>query len=114
VSAGAAFEAQALAYLLAHGATLIARNVRSRFGEIDLIVRDLDVTVFVEVRARTPSRFGDGIESIDARKTHKIELTARDWLKRHPQAARGPCRFDVVAIASDGSRPPLWLKRAWG
>jgi len=113
VSAGAAFEDAALKFLRQNGLSLLERNHAGRFGEIDLIMADCAATVFVEVRARTLSVFGDGTDSITASKRRKIVQTARGWLQLHPQRARGICRFDVVALDAEGATPPQWLKSAF-
>ncbi len=114
-SRGDAAEAQALAWLLAHGLTLVQRNYRVaggprvRGGEIDLILRDRDGTlVFVEVRARTSTAQGGAAASIGAAKRARLVRAARHYLLR--LAAPPPCRFDVVAI--DGGQLE-WLQAAF-
>ncbi len=109
---GAAVEAAALAYLRDAGLQLLARNVRFKGGELDLVMRDGDTTVFVEVRYRADARFGGGAASVDLRKRRKVVLAAQLYLQRHPALARRPCRFDVV----DASGEPVqltWLRAAF-
>lgn len=96
---GAALEAVAARHLLDRGLALIAQNVSYRIGEIDLVMREGDTTVFVEVRYRNDARFGGALASVDGRKQRRIIAAARAWLAQHPDAARRPCRFDVVGIA---------------
>ena len=106
---GDAIEAAALGFLQQHGLRLLARNARSRGGEIDLVMRERDGTlVFVEVRSRGASGFGGAAASIGASKRGRIVLAARHYLLRWP--APPPCRFDVVAI--DGERLQ-WLQAAF-
>lgn len=95
----------------AQGLSLVARNVRSRFGEIDLIMRDGEVLVFVEVRARSRSDFGSAADSITPAKQRRIVLVAREYLARQP--GHLVCRFDVVTL--DGTRNnPVWIRNAFG
>ncbi len=95
----------------AQGLSLVARNVRSRFGEIDLIMRDGEVLVFVEVRARSRSDFGSAADSITPAKQRRIVLAAREYLTRQP--GHLACRFDVVTL--DGTRNnPVWIRNAFG
>jgi putative endonuclease len=112
--AGAAAEDAALAHLAGHGLLLLARNVRYPFGEIDLIAREADTVVFVEVRFRRSSRFGGAAASVDAGKRRKLARAAQAWLGAHRQFAQAPCRFDVVAVtpAPDGLVCE-WLRAAF-
>lgn len=113
MNAGAKFEDLALQWLRAQGLKLLARNFADRFGEIDLIMTDAGTTVFVEVRARSVSVFGDGADSITAAKRRKIVRTAQGYLQANPKLARGACRFDVLALDAEGATPPQWLRDAF-
>ncbi len=105
---GGQAEDEAARFLARQGLEVIARNFRTRLGEIDLVARDGATVVFVEVRLRSSARFGGAIESIDARKRRRIEAAARQFLARvRPEP---PCRFDVVAL-EDGA--PRWLRAAF-
>ena len=95
---GEAKERLAESFLTAQGLRLVARNQRSRFGEIDLVMRDEAVLVFVEVRYRRSTRFGTPAATVDARKQQRLILAARHYLHRHPTQLA--CRFDVVAISA--------------
>ena len=95
---GARYEDIALAHLERAGLALIARNYTCRYGEIDLVMRDRDVVVFVEVRYRSAGRFGDGVDSITASKRTKLVRAAGAFLAEHPRLAAAACRFDVLAI----------------
>ena len=66
---GQIWERDAERFLLSQGLVLLARNFLTRSGEIDLVMRDQDLIVFVEVRFRNASRFGTAIHSIDRRKS---------------------------------------------
>jgi len=101
-------EDAAAALLERHGLSIVARNYRTRFGEIDIVARDGESLVFVEVRLRADSRFGGAAASIGARKRSRIAAAARLYLMQ--TRSRSPCRFDVVAIESG---EPRWLRAAF-
>lgn len=110
---GAAVEAAALALLRDAGLDLIARNVRYRQGELDLVMADGPTTVFVEVRYRAHAGFGGAAESVDLHKRRRLLTAARLYLAQHPARAEQPCRFDVVL----GHGCPVqlqWLRDAFG
>lgn len=109
---GAAAETAALNLLRRAGLQLLARNARSRAGELDLVMHDGDTLVFVEVRQRSSAAFGGALDSIDAHKCRRVVRAATGWLAGHPQYAHTPCRFDVVL--ADGQPPQLqWLRDAF-
>lgn len=86
----------AVEHLQAKGMAVIERNFHAKVGEIDLIMKDGEEMVFVEVRARASRGHGGAAASVDGAKRLKVARAARVWL-----AARGwdgPCRFDVVAV----------------
>ncbi|HVT31277.1 MAG TPA: YraN family protein [Rhodanobacteraceae bacterium] len=113
-AAGDRFEDLALARLQTAGLSLVARNYRCRYGEIDLVMRDRDTIVFVEVRYRRSGRFGGGIDSVDAGKRAKLVRSASAFLADHPRLADRACRFDVVAIGDDGGAPSFdWRRDAF-
>lgn len=98
-------------HLESKGLTLVERNFRSRFGEIDLIMRDGDVLVFVEVRLRRHRDFGGAASSVTGHKQAKLIKTANLYLSRLKSLPA--CRFDVVAL---GSLEPLnleWIQHAF-
>lgn len=90
-------EAGACDYLQRQGLRLVERNYRCVRGEIDLIMRDQETLVFVEVRYRAGQRFGGAAASVDARKQARLVAAALHYLQQHPAAGRRPCRFDVMA-----------------
>ncbi len=102
-------ERLAESYLTGQTLRLVTRNHRCRFGEIDLIMRDGAVLVFVEVRYRRSERFGSAAETVDARKQRRLVAAARHYLLSHPSTL--PCRFDVVAIS--GQDRIQWIKNAF-
>ena len=113
-SAGARYEAIALDHLQDAGLELIARNYHCRYGEIDLVMRERDMIVFVEVRFRRAGHFGDGIDSVNAGKRAKLIRTASAFLAEHPRLADATCRFDVLAISDDSHAPsPDWRRNAF-
>jgi putative endonuclease len=106
-------EDQALAYLSSQGLTTLERNYRCRQGEIDLIMRDRESLVFVEVRYRGSNGHGSPLESVDRGKQARLLHTARHYLQCHPEHAARACRFDVVGIAGDPGRID-WVSNAFG
>lgn len=106
--AGSAAEEAAANFLARQGLEIVARNYRTRMGEIDLVARDGATLVFVEVRMRSSARYGGGAESIGARKQARIAAAARQYLSRLRREP--PCRFDVVTL--DGGSPE-WLRAAF-
>lgn len=102
-------ERLAARFLTRQGLRLIGRNHRCRFGEIDLIMRDGDCLVFVEVRYRGSTDFGSPAETVDLRKRHRLAAAAGHFLQTSPYVL--PCRFDVVAIS--GQDHIEWLKNAF-
>ncbi len=109
---GAAVEAAARTHLLAAGLADLASNAHFRGGELDLVMRDGDSVVFVEVRYRRSAAFGGGAASVDWRKRRKLVLAAQLFLAAHPALAQSPCRFDVIEAA--GEPPRLhWIRDAF-
>jgi putative endonuclease len=113
-SIGAVFEQRASAELERAGLKLLARNYTTRHGELDLVMRDGDAVVFVEVRHRVRAGHGDAAASITRSKQDKLIRTAQLWLADHPQHAQRACRFDVVSYDGphDGARMH-WLRGAF-
>jgi len=111
--AGRRAEQDACEYLQRRGLRLVERNYRCARGEIDLIMRDRDTLVFVEVRFRRSRRYGGGVESVDWRKQDRLAATAAHYLQQNPRAARRPCRFDVIAIGGEGEPRVDWISDAF-
>jgi putative endonuclease len=106
---GQSAEARAEAFLKTHGLTLVARNWRCRFGEIDLVMQDGSTLVFVEVRMRSRSDFGGAAASVTLAKQKKLLAAARQYLSALKTLPS--CRFDVVALS--GNAAPEWIKNAF-
>jgi putative endonuclease len=96
-SLGKMGEDLACAELRRRGYAILARGYRSRFGEIDIVARQDETTVFVEVKTRAGDDFGGGAAAVTAWKQRRITQMAVDYLARHRLHDR-PCRFDVVAV----------------
>lgn len=96
---GAYYETLARRYLERAGLTFIDANVILQHGELDLIMRERDILVFVEVRYRQNANFGDALTSITISKRQKLLRTAALWLLKRGQSLDSiNCRFDIVAI----------------
>lgn len=93
---GAWGEAQAARYLQRKHYRLVAAGFRSRFGEIDLIVKDRKFLVFVEVKLRKNENFAQAMEYVDRHKQDRLRATASWYLSQHPTKLQP--RFDVVEI----------------
>jgi putative endonuclease len=111
IGSGALAERWAADFLQQHGLQLLAQNYRCRAGEIDLIMRDGEVLVFVEVRLRSNHDFGGAAASIDQRKQQRIIRTAQHYLTTLPRLP--PCRFDAVLLESAQGKAVRWLKNAF-
>jgi putative endonuclease len=90
-------EQAAARFLEAKGFRIVARNHRTRRGEVDLIAEQGELLVFAEVRARTTARFGSPAETVDARKQARVVSAAQDYLARW-QGPERAVRFDVLAV----------------
>jgi putative endonuclease len=97
VETGASAEDVATRFLLDHDYTIVERNYRCQSGELDIIARDGDVLVFVEVRSRADDEHGDPIESVNRRKQAQVARVAAHYL-HHKCPQLDDCRFDVVTI----------------
>jgi putative endonuclease len=97
LTAGAAIERAAAIWLQQRGLICIEKNFRCRGGEIDLIMRDRDTVVFVEVRLRNRDDFGSATESVTATKQRRVIHAAHYFLAAHTRWGQHNCRFDVLA-----------------
>ena len=98
---GTAHERQAETFLKAKGYRILARNYRCRSGEIDLIARDGECLVFVEVRYRTDTGKGHPLETVDARKQRRICKVSDVYRYQNHISTDTPVRYDVVAVLGD-------------
>ena len=111
---GAQVERAASAFLPGYGLVAIAANARYRDGELDLVMRDGDTLVLVEVRHRRSDGHGGAAASVDAAKQRKVVRAAQRFLLANVQFAERPCRFDVVEATGDPGAPRLnWLRDAF-
>lgn len=106
---GAAAEQQAAAYLQQNGLLLVESNFSCRYGEVDLVMKDGAVLVFVEVRLRASSIYGGAAASITTTKQSKIIKAAQFYLQ--DLKVQPPCRFDAVLLDSSGQLQ--WIKHAF-
>lgn len=109
--AGDAAEDAAAKHLAAAGCRIVARNARYRDGEVDLVARERDVLVFVEVRMRGSLRFGGAAVSVNTLKQKRIARAAQHWLLGEYGERWPACRFDVVTV--DGSGTIEWIRDAF-
>jgi putative endonuclease len=96
----------ACAELERRGYAIIARRYRRRGGEIDIVSRDGETIVFVEVKARGGRAFGEAAEAVTPFKRRRMTQIALDYMARHRLSNR-PCRFDVVSIHFDSGRAEI-------
>jgi putative endonuclease len=108
---GTAAESLAADYLREQGLVITGRNYRCRFGEIDIVAREGNTLVFVEVRRRRTEAFGGAAASITRAKRSRLLATARIYLAQLREAP--PCRFDAVLIHGEPARIE-WLRNAFG
>ncbi len=107
-------EQTALEYLLAKKLKLLDKNFRSLFGEIDLIMQDKNIILFIEVRYRSSNHFHAAIESIDRKKCERIISTSHQYLYENRNASHLDCRFDVVVLFGTQKNPTIeWIKNAF-
>lgn len=111
-SSGVQAERWAAHYLQQQGLKLVVQNYRSRSGEIDLIMKDGEALVFVEVRLRSNPNFGGAAASIDRRKQQRIIHTAQHYLAT--LAVLPACRFDALLLEDPQGLNVQWLKNAFG
>ena len=108
-------EALAANYLKAQGLTLATQNYSSKYGEIDLICKDGQTWVFVEVKYRRSAAYGGAISTISSTKQQKLKLCASFYLQQlEINEYNTSCRFDVVALQGNLTQPQItWLKNAF-
>ena len=107
---GQAGEDCALAFLQKQGCEPVARNWHCRAGEIDLVVRQGELLLFVEVRYRKNKRFGGAAYSITPAKLAKLQRSAEYYLQT--QHINPPCRLDAVLL--QGAQAPQWIQNISG
>ena len=104
-------EDAATAFLLSQGCKLVARNWHCAYDEIDLIVKNGNMILFVEVKYRKNQGFGGAAYSISPSKLLKLQRSAEYYLQQNGMTDTA-CRIDAVLI--EGNRPPEWIKNITG
>jgi putative endonuclease len=113
-AAGDRFEELARAALCRAGLVPVTKNFNTRYGELDLVMREGNVTVFVEVRYRAASRFLDAVATVTTAKQQRLIRAAQVFLGEHPALARQACRFDVVGFDGPADAPVMrWCRNAF-
>jgi putative endonuclease len=107
---GTLAENSAAAFLEAQGFQVIARNFLRRFGELDVVAREGDLLLIVEVRTRADDQFGGAAASVTPAKQRRIVRTSALFLQLHPELRRCRVRFDVIVVR-DGRIE--WLRHAF-
>lgn len=102
--AGRAAEQAAVHYLQSQGYRILGRNVRSKFGEIDVVARDGATLCFIEVKHRSSTRFGWPEESVTGPKRFRLIRLAR-WYLQKIGSPEVPIRFDVLSLLSGPDGP---------
>ena len=112
---GGAAEDMAALHLTRHGLKVIARNVRCKAGELDLVCLERALLVIGEVRLRTDLHYGGALGSVAGRKQMKIIRATRFLLRSSPALRRRRVRFDVVALQGPLEESPqlTWIKDAF-
>lgn len=105
----------AVEFLRGRGLQILLRNFRRRSGEIDIVAREGDDLIIVEVRARSSGRYGGAAASVDWRKQQRIARASHLLLLQHRELAKCRARFDVVTVAGMGDGAPRmrWIKHAF-
>lgn len=93
---GHAAEQAAVALLRSKGYTIVATNYRCKLGELDIVARDGEELVFVEVRSRASASHGDALDAVGPAKQRQVARVAQAYLSRE-KPKFSSCRFDVVA-----------------
>ncbi len=104
----------AAAFLRRQGCRVLVRNYAARWGELDLVVRDGETLVFVEVKSRGRESWGRPAEAVERNKRRRITLTSQAYL-RELTVPEPPVRFDIVEVILDpGAVPEVsWLRAAF-
>lgn len=111
---GASWERVAETFLRKQGLKPLERNYACKSGEIDLIMKDRDMLVFVEVRFRRRTNHGSGMETVGKVKQRRLISAARLFLSSGPRLAEMPCRFDVVSVTGEAGHPRFdWIRNAF-
>jgi len=102
-------EQLACQYLLKQGLHLVDKNFRCKYGELDLIMKDSETLVIVEVRFRKSNKYGGALESISKKKQSRIITTTQYFISSNK--INSQVRFDVITMSSDTDIN--WIKNAF-
>ena len=105
---GSEGESLAVAHLEKLGYRTLERNYRTRFGEIDIVADDGGTVVFVEVKTKTGSDFGDPVEEVTLQKQRQI-ISMGEFYSTYCLPPNTPCRFDVVAVDCSTMPPAITI-----
>jgi putative endonuclease len=108
---GKLYEYRAHQWLKRQGLQPLYRNYHTKGGEIDIIMQDDDILVFVEVRYRNNRSWQNAAESINFRKQQRIIYAARHFIQRHQQHQAQQCRFDAICFTQINQVD--WIKDAF-
>ena len=95
---GSHYEQQVAAFLEKQGYIILEMNFRCRSGEIDIIAKDKNYLVFIEVKYRSSCATGNALEAIDARKAAQVRRVAQIYLYQNRYSETTPCRFDAAGV----------------
>lgn len=109
-SKGRFYEARAKDYLKKQGLREFQFNYHSRYGEIDLIAKDRETLVFIEVRYRKKQKHGSAAATVNFHKQQKLIKTAQHYLQKNGLTNQVPCRFDVIGITGNVSESTFSMK----
>jgi putative endonuclease len=112
IGTGQTGEDLAVCYLENQGYTIVERNYRKRIGEIDIIARDGEYLVFIEVKTRSNRRFGSPFDAVDFRKQQQISRVALAFMTQH-RCGEVPVRFDVIGVHLEESPRVELIKNAF-
>jgi putative endonuclease len=112
---GQAAEDAAVAFLESQGLAILLRNFRCRMGELDVVARDGDTLIIVEVRTRSSDRFGGAAASVGFYKQRRLLRASAQLLRRRPDLAKLHVRLDVIVVREPLSAQPRveWIKHAF-
>lgn len=106
-------ESRAALFLQEQGLQILARNYRTRRGELDIVARDRQTLCFVEVRLREDDRHGSPLETVRRQKQRRIYFAAMEYLIQNRYRINScPCRFDVISIERINRRI-IWIRDAF-
>ncbi|MCF6288621.1 MAG: YraN family protein [Proteobacteria bacterium] len=108
------WEDVAFDYLKKNGLKIVKRNFNCKVGEIDIIMTNNDILIFIEVKYRKDSDWVSAVESVTRSKQRKIIKAAQLYLLKNKKYQDWNCRFDVVSIQGDKTNPQInWIKHAF-